>query len=624
MAGICAIVRWDGAPAAARVTERMAAAAPYRGDGRALATDACVLVGQELPGAGNASQAAAHGLLVVADARIDNADELVPQLGDLLPAAAGATAADLIVAAHLRWGDDAPRRLVGDFAYVLFDATRRRLHAVRDPLAMRPLYVHHDARRTLVASEIQQLLAAGDVPTAINEAMVARYLVGEFGAPTETFYRGVDVVPGGHAWRADTGGARATRYWEVDPAQRVRLAGEADYAERFRELLARSVADRLRAPGPHGLLLSGGVDSGSVGAMAGWLHETGRTTERLHAYSFAFPTLPECDERHLSGQLVARYHLPAHDVPAEASPPLARFPDHGPHRDEPYMGVYQALIESSAATARADGLRQLWSGDRGDLLVGAWWPDAVGLARHGRWRDLLDVLREDAALPGRHWPSVLTQHLLAPGAALVRRRLMGRRRSGPRTERTDPRRPPWLRPAFHERVGVDPADDLGPVPPDDLVGYRRRQRYRLVFLPMHMRGMVWSERTNALFGLGFIDAWSDRRLVEYVLAIPQAVLDRPRRLDKRLAREALRGIMPEPLRQGAAKIVPSPLYRRALRQDAVATIRGLLRDMEAERRGYLDGDALRSHYAAVVGGANDHPTLWWALTLEMWLRRYWR
>ena len=175
-----------------------------------------------------------------------------------------------------------------------------------------------------------------------------------------------------------------------------------------------------------------------------------------------------------------------------------------------------------------------------------------------------------------------------------------------------------------ERTGTDPGTAHDAEPPEALLGYARRERYRLLFVSMHMRGMVWSERTNAAFGLGFVDPWSDRRLAELVLAVPQAVLNRPGELGKRLVREAMRGIMPEEFRRTAAKIVPQPLFDRALRRDAVGTIRHLLIDMEADRRGYLDGEALRGHYDDVVAGGRAHVTLWWAITLEMWLRRYWR
>ncbi len=624
MSGICAAVRWDGAPVDPDTIIRMTRAAPHRGHPTHHATDSAHLSYQthETHHPQRRTQPTTlHHATVTASARIDNRDELLPHLTTHL-AEPNPTDAQLILAAHHRWGDDAPRHLIGDFAYALFDHRTHTLFAARDPMGMRPLFYHHTPNRTLVASEILQLLASGDVPALLHDAAVVRYLYGEFGVPDETFYREVKALPAGHALRIDRDGARVARSWQPDVERRERFIREQDYAERLRELFLRAVHDRLRDGDPHALLLSGGVDSGSIAAAAGWLAEQGRVAGPMHTYSWAFPTLPQCDERHLSRLVVERYGLPSVELDAEASAPLARYPDHGPHRDEPFIGTYQPMIEAGLAVARADGMRSVWSGDRGDLLAGAWTLDYLQLLRRGRWRELALELREHAALPGEGWSRALGAHLLKPGLLRVARRLRPRRgasRHGPSLNRL----PPWLRAEHLEPAGVDPDADHNAVPPEALVGLARRQRYRLVFVPMHMRGMVWSERTHAAFGLGFIDPWSDRRLAEFVISIPQVVLNRPGELRKRLVREAMRGVMPEELRRGAAKIVPGPLFQRALREAAVATVRMLLEDMEAERRGFLDSVALRCHYEQVLRGGRDHSALWWALTLEMWLRRHW-
>lgn len=624
MAGICAAFGLGGG-ANRDFVVAMAAAAPHRGLPTVRDTPHASLaaLAHESPGVAVATATAAgHRLTIAAHARLDDRDHLASRLRPHLTTA-DPSDADLILAAYLCWGAEAPRHLLGDFAYVVHDVERHVLHAARDPMAMRPLYYHHDARRTLMASEIQQLLATGDVAAEIHEPAVARYLIGEFGVPDETFYRGVRALPAGHRLEVDARGVHVAPFWTVDPERRERFSSEGDIAERFRELFLHAVRDRVRTADPIGLFLSGGVDSGTIASALGWLREGGAVRGPIEAYSWAYETLTQCDERHLSDLVVHRFGIRPHDLAAEASGPLARYPQHGPHRDEPYIGVYQALLEDGLAAARRDGVRDMWSGDRGDLVGGAWSPSYWSLLRRGRWGDLLGEVREHAAIPGQGWPQVVGRHVAAPGLrSLVRRRR--RPRNGVAGARHDRRRPPWLRPDLLDRTGTDPGMAHDAIPPQALRGYARRERYRLLFLPMHMRGMVWSERTNAAFGLGFVDPWSDRRLAEFVLAVPQAVLNRPGELDKRLVREAMRGIMPEDFRRAAAKIVPQPLFDRALRRDAADTIRHLLTDMEADRRGYLDGEALRAHYDDVVEGGRAHVTLWWAITLEMWLRRYWR
>jgi asparagine synthase (glutamine-hydrolysing) len=133
--------------------------------------------------------------------------------------------------------------------------------------------------------------------------------------------------------------------------------------------------------------------------------------------------------------------------------------------------------------------------------------------------------------------------------------------------------------------------------------------------------MVWSERSWARYGLGFADPWSDRRLAEFVLGVPQWRIQRVGEF-KRIARLAMRGLMPEQVRRKTAKIAPTPLYHRALREQARGTVLGLLTRSRAAARGYLDEGTLRDYYGRFVRGGSERPEFWWSLTLEMWLRQH--
>jgi asparagine synthase (glutamine-hydrolysing) len=621
MSGLCGVVRFDHEPIPPDTLKRMTQAAPHRGPATTHTHHHAHLAHHTHHPHDPPQPLTHHHLTLIASARIDNHDDLLPHLQPHLTTP-HPTDAQLILAAHHHWGHDAPHHLIGDYAYALYDHHHHTLLAARDPMGMRPLYYHHTPHRTAIASEINQLLQLPDVSAEPSEAQIARYLIGEFGPADETFYRGVRSLPAAHALIVDADGVRVRRFWQVDPERRERYPREEDYAERFRELFLRSVHDRLRPPGTHGLMLSGGVDSGSIASALGWLSERDQRVGPLHAYSWAFDTLRECDERHLSDHVVRRYGFRARDVDAERVGPLRTYPRHGPHRDEPFIGAFQSVLETGLEMARDDGVTHLWSGDRGDLINGAWTLDYRVLLRSGRLRELVFELREQASIPGESWLGVLARDVVGPTVGSVARRLRPRERT-PQGAHRDPRRPPWLSGELLQRTGVDPGSRHDATPPERLQGLARRTRYELVFVPLHMRGMVWSERTNAAHGIGFVDPWSDRRLAEYVISIPQQVLNRPREVGKRLVREAMHGIMPEALRENAAKIVPTPLYLRALRSDAASVVRTLLTDMQAERHGYVDGPAIRAHYDEFAAGGRDHPAFWWALTLEMWLQRYW-
>jgi asparagine synthase (glutamine-hydrolysing) len=135
--------------------------------------------------------------------------------------------------------------------------------------------------------------------------------------------------------------------------------------------------------------------------------------------------------------------------------------------------------------------------------------------------------------------------------------------------------------------------------------------------------MVWSDRGYARFGVGFADPWSDLRLARFALAVPAQVLTVPGVVDKPLALAAMRGIMPESVRTAVAKIVPSPFYEQALQGPAATTLRGLVTGTACAARGWIDEAPLRAHAEDVIMGGPPSPELWHAVTLELWLRRFW-
>ena len=221
--------------------------------------------------------------------------------------------------------------------------------------------------------------------------------------------------------------------------------------------------------------------------------------------------------------------------------------------------------------------------------------------------------------------AVAVAHLFRPYLRRVRR--SGRiRRSDASRSTARPPRPEWVRDDLLERTGVDQerrqraARTKRPAAPDQRAWSIRRD---LVFARGQMNGMVWSERTCARAGLTFADPWSDRRIASFVLAVPPQVLNRPGRNDKRIVREAMRGIMPEPVRQASAKILPTPLFEHAMQQGAVQTVQELITGSQLASRGYVDEAVLQSAYADVRRGVRDASDLWSTLTVEMWLRRYW-
>jgi len=626
VSGICAIVQLDGRPADANALTRMVEAAAYRGRGGVArwSDGPAALAGMCARGApadgGGAGPLLRDGLVLVADARIDNRDELLPLLrAKRLLATADPSDAEVVLAAHRRWGTDATAHLVGDFAYALYDTAARSLLLARDPFGMRGLHLHATAERVVVATEAAQVVAHPEVPATLFEPMVAAHLAGPYGRPGWTFYEGVEELPPGHALVAAPGTLRRWRAWSLDPSRRVRHVSEAAYAEELRDHLRRSIADRSRGGGPIGIMLSGGLDSGSVASTLGRFGP-GLAAPPVRTYSWAFesPELAGGDERAVSDAVAAHFgFLPRHVV-ADELWPLQGYPEHGPDRSAPYVLPYQPLFDRAFEMAAADGVATLWCGDRGDEMVGDWVFDHPGMLRSGRWGTLAREIRAQAAASGRSWRSVAWHELVAP----LRDDLLGHRRPPPDDAALERRTPPYLRAAWAQSVGL--ADTLRAHDPAGAgLAAARRARFDRIFYFRGIRDPSLHERRMARHGLTYVDPFADRRIAEYVLAVPTWVLQRPSE-PKRLLRRAMRGVMPAATLDAAKKTEPSSLHDRGLKERARDLVLDLFTDMELDRRGFVDERLLRAAYLDYLGGRPMRHDLWWALTMEMWLRRHWR
>jgi asparagine synthase (glutamine-hydrolysing) len=617
MSGIGAIVTFDGSAVGRETMDSLVAAAPHRslggvehwhGPGASIAR----LAANRTAGGGPpAALAETAGQVVVADARIDNRVELVLFLTrrGYLAASEPARTSDteIILAAHRCWGDLAPRRLIGDFAYLLWDPRRRRLLAARDAMGMRPLFHRIEpGRRAIVASEIKQLLAVPAVPCAVDEQALVATLAGPYLPVDRTVYAGIAQLAPAHLLVVDAAGSHVRRFWEPHSERRVDASDEATTVAAFRHIFARAVGDRLDPERPTGLSLSGGMDSGSIAAMAGWLTRQG-TPGSLRTYSWAPSELPDSDERAVSSLLTDAYGLPAISVPGDDAWPLAAYPEHGPDRDDPFVWPYQVLQDRTGEAAATDGAGTLLSGDRGDELVGDWVFDDLGPLRAGHPLASLTELRRRAAQERSSFARTTARALLEPWRA--------RRRPGERIA-------PWIPEPLARRTHLDDLVAAMRRPPTH-ADHPRSMRYQRLFMAQGARIATHNERTKARHGLAHADPYADRRLIEFVLAVPQWHVQR-RGDPKRLLRRAVHDVVPPPARSRLGKQIPRGLFDRGLRHRGVETARSLLTDSIAASNGWLDEEVARREYARYVATGDATHDFWWPLSVEWWLRRWWQ
>ncbi len=204
---------------------------------------------------------------LVADVRLDDRAELAAVLGIVPARLAQLSDADLLLAAWEKWGVACCARLVGDFAFAVWDGECRRLTLARDVVGIRPLHFHCSDRLVAFASMPKGLLALDAIPAVPDLDFVAQTLLLHGFDGDRSYFAGIRRVRPGHVVTIEGGRAVQRRYWQPSLAP-LRLARHEDYVAAMRDALDRAVRDRLRGVSDVAAHLSAGLDSGAVATSA--------------------------------------------------------------------------------------------------------------------------------------------------------------------------------------------------------------------------------------------------------------------------------------------------------------------------------------------------------------------
>jgi len=533
LSGIVGIYDRSGAPVERGLLQALAQFLAQRGpDGRETWSHGAIGLGHTMLRTSRESQierqpAGLDGQLwVTADARIDCREELEKKLALQGRGANGrvVTDSDLILRAYAAWGAECVQHLRGDFAFAIWDARKKLVFCARDHFGVKPFYYSEMGERFLFSNTLDCLRQHPEVSEELNDAAIGDFLL--FGvncdAATTTF-RDIRRLPAAHAMTISSEGLRIQRYWSAPTAGRIRYHRAEDYVEHFQILLQAAVADRTRVDRA-GILLSGGLDSGTIAATA---RELAGGTLDLRAYTVVYESLiPDEDGEHARG--VAEFlKIPQQRIPMDALQPFERWDEPETMSPEPVDDPYFAGLFDQYRTIAAD-CRVVLSGEGADNLMDfQMWPFAQDLVRNQEWGSLF---RETSRYLWLR-PSVL------PG---LKRRVQGLFGKDP----TAPVYPRWLVPDFARRLNLkDRAREWSELPaarPHPVLP----KAHASLSLP-HWSAMFEYQdagvtRCPVEVRLPFLDL----RVVNFLLALPPF----PLFFEKQLLREVVAGRLPENVR----------------------------------------------------------------------------
>jgi len=375
MCGICGIVALRSAPDRERL-EAMSATLVHRGPDSsglvmqgpaALAARRLSIIDLET---GDQPIANEDGMVhVVQNGEIYNYRELRAELERSGHAFRTHGDTEVLVHAYEEWGDVFPRRLRGMFAVAIWDAPRGRLLLARDAFGIKPLYYRATADGLEFASELRAL-PRGDIDLDGFDAFLA---FNSIPSPL-TIFREVRKLPAGHVLTWEDGRLRLDRFANPAPVLAADVRDDEDEAELVEECRAR-IRDCVRAhlvsDVPVGVLLSGGVDSGLLAALAAQ-----ESSESLRTFSIGFEE-SSFDELGEARRVAERYATDHHELVLRPDAALL-LPALAEAFDEPFADS-SALPTYLVSELASRHVKVALSGEGGDELFGGYYTYAADL-----------------------------------------------------------------------------------------------------------------------------------------------------------------------------------------------------------------------------------------------------
>ncbi|MGB5900381.1 MAG: lasso peptide isopeptide bond-forming cyclase [Geitlerinemataceae cyanobacterium] len=603
---------------------------------------------------------ATGNVVLTADARIDNRDELIDILGLNDRPAEKITDSQLILSAYEKWGEDCPQYLLGDFAFAIWNERQQTLFCARDHFGIKPLYYCLQRGRVFCfASEIKAILSLPEIPRRVNEVRIADYLYPMLEDKSITAYEGIFRLPPAQTLTVNArGDIQLQTYWSLQVGKTVRFDSEEEYASAFREIFTEAVRCRVRSAFPVGSQLSGGLDSSSVTCVARNLLQA--EGEQLHAFSNVYDEVPECDERSFMNEVLAQGGLTPHYIHPDRLGPLSEWENMFPPDEEPCLvGANAYLVwESNRQTAKT-GVRVVLDGFDGDTTVSHGTGYFAELARQGNWKTFaaeaqaisqhfdtsatallyrfgLSYLEELArqwkwltffqAARGmgqhfkiRSYTKLFLRHGLKPIIPASVLRIWHKLRG----HNPLPEKETSIAPQFARRIGITDRDRLfhkndRPITTD---AEEQLQAFNSGCFALVLEQV---DRASAAFSLEFRHPFMDKRLIEFCMAVP-ASQKLHQGWTRMIMRRAMQDILPEAIQwRGGKTDLSANCFHGLLKFDRELMDEVVRKDLTNVET-YIDVPAFHKSYNRILadksGSDEDVNHLIRGIGLAIWLRR---
>jgi len=598
MSAVFGIYNLNGKPVELSLLEQMSDTLAHRGmDDKGIWSKTVVALGQrmlwttpeslheKLPLLSNESSA-----VIICDARLDNRDELIPQLFSLKKPVNEISDSEIILKAYENWGEDCLLKFLGDFAFVIWDERQKRLFCARDHFGVKPFYYYASENCFAFASEIKALFQLAEVSRDLNEDMIADYLTGNFENKSATFYQKVMRLPPAHYLMVGPRETRRHCYYSLDPERESPSLSNEAFSEGLHEIFTESVRCRMRSAMPLGSKLSGGLDSTSIACVArNLLKKQGE--ELLPTFSLIYDRVKECDERYYINLVLSQGGFDPHFTPGDDHTPLTNLQAICRHLDRPALGPSGGQMWQLYKTISDAGVRIIFDGHDGDSAVSHGYKYLDELAQSNRWLSLAIEAKELEPISSLsrwtvvrkyvkkyRWNPFLQKHPALKKVEYIGRRLLGRNSLPSWAEIQSDMHNAVINKDFAKRINITDRYNSSLDKSSDNLQNTRKDHYQQVTSGLQVFALEELNAASAAFGIEVRYPFWDKRLIEYCLSLPgEQKLHRG--WNRIVMRRAMSNVLP-----------PEVCWRREKTDFAKNFIDGLVYHEQEQLKHLLTGD----------------------------------
>jgi asparagine synthase (glutamine-hydrolysing) len=487
-------------------------------------------------------------LVLTADARIDNRDELYSLLS--LDKLQWQHEADsyLILKAYQKWGEQCVEHLQGEFVFAVWNKESHHLFIAADHMGFRPVFYYNGPDQFIFCSEIKGVVAAKTTPNYFNEEHLINYHFRQSDA-AQTYNKEVFALCGGNTICLKRDQLAIKKYWTLENRGRYNFTRDEDWIACLRDLMYKAVAKHLNPEVPIGVTLSGGLDSSSVACILSEL--LAKHNKPLYTFSSVLPLGHggiEIDERNYIE--IVNKHCPniiQTFVEAPGVGPLDNVAD-AFEKDESIPNGFFYMDQAIAVAAQQKNIKNLFTGFGGDFWV-SWKGHSVvyQLVNEGNYKAALMLIKELAITnKSPAFKFLKSDYLIYTGAWKQLRKLKPK-------ANVDSQQQTALKPELVNKY--KPLTGFSVIPDQRKVMKIQLEEGRIA----RLTGMFANR--NGSYGMGTADIMFDKDIMEFLVEAPIELFNKAG-WRRSLIRHAMEGVLPSEIQWRRDKLPYNPDFAR--------------------------------------------------------------